>query len=73
MAPKATPASDFMSRVSTIYRVYFLWFEHVATLVGTYFCFLDPERFISVTVPVPAHAADDDAEPRMPLRPVRYQ
>lgn len=57
MAPKAGPTKDFVSRISIIYRVYFLWFEPLAALAGTYLCFFDPEYFINVTVPSPALAA----------------
>ncbi|TVY21049.1 hypothetical protein LARI1_G001252 [Lachnellula arida] len=58
MAPKAGPTNDFVSRISIIYRLYFLWLEPLAALAGTYLCFSSPSTFLNATVPVPAHPVD---------------
>jgi hypothetical protein len=59
------PQSNFISSISIIYRYYFLFFEPLAALGGTYLCFFHPERFLSGTVPVPALTAAP-----IPLTPI---
>ncbi|KAH8653078.1 hypothetical protein BGZ60DRAFT_178137 [Tricladium varicosporioides] len=47
-------ASSTPIRISLLYTIYFLWFEPLAALVGTYLTLFQPTRFLSGTVPVPA-------------------
>jgi hypothetical protein len=53
MAPK----SPFITRIALIYKVWFLYFEPVAALAGTYLCLFKPDRFLSGTMPLPAYLA----------------
>ncbi|TVY67486.1 hypothetical protein LSUE1_G008350 [Lachnellula suecica] len=62
---KSNPNTLLTSRISLVYGIYFLYFEPIAALGGTYLCFLDPERFLAGTVPVPALTAAP-----VPLTPV---
>ena len=50
MAPK----NNLITRISVVYRIYFLYFEPVAALGGTYLCLFDPMLFLRGTVPSPA-------------------
>ncbi|KAH6664860.1 hypothetical protein B0J14DRAFT_606844 [Halenospora varia] len=47
-------ASSAPIRISLIYTIYFLWFEPLAALGGTYLTLFQPTRFLSGIIPVPA-------------------
>jgi hypothetical protein len=53
----APPHTRTIGRISFIYRLYFLYFEPLAALGGTYLCLVDPDRFLSGTLPLPAYLA----------------
>jgi hypothetical protein len=44
------PTSNQITRISIFYRIYFLYFEPIAALGGTYLCLFDPTRFLKGTM-----------------------
>lgn len=51
------PNPPFIKRIALLYKIWFLYFEPVAALGGTYLCIMDPYRFLSGTMPLPAYLA----------------
>jgi hypothetical protein len=51
------PTTNLITRISIIYRIYFLYFEPIAALGGTYLCLFDPMRFLSATMSLRAFRA----------------
>lgn len=51
------PSSPFIKRIALIYKIWFLYFEPLAALGGTYLCIAMPDRFLSGTMPFPAYLA----------------
>lgn len=43
-----------LTHISLIYRIYFLWYEPLGALAGTYLCLFHPQRFVGGTMPLPA-------------------
>ncbi|KUJ19578.1 uncharacterized protein LY89DRAFT_546118, partial [Mollisia scopiformis] len=43
-----------ITRISTIYQIWFLYLEPVMALAGTYLCVFQPDRMLIGTVPLPA-------------------
>jgi hypothetical protein len=44
------PTTNQITRISIFYRIYFLYFEPIAALGGTYLCLFDPTRFLKGTM-----------------------
>ena len=68
MPPKSNPA--FITRIALIYRIWFLYFEPVAALAGTYLCFFMNDRFLSGTMPLPAYLAASSPGQGVPMTPL---
>lgn len=67
MAPK----SPFITRIALIYKIWFLYFEPVAALGGTYLCIFNPDRFLSGTMPLPAYLSfATSSGPSVPITPL---
>jgi hypothetical protein len=54
MAPK----SQKPITISLLYRIYFLYFEPLAALGGTYLAFFSPQRYLEGTTPLTALPAN---------------
>jgi len=66
----ASSKSPFITRIALIYRIWFLYFEPVAALGGTYLCLFDSDRFLSGTMPLPAYlSAAASPPPNSPNSP----
>ncbi|KAN0095871.1 hypothetical protein V8E51_016582 [Hyaloscypha variabilis] len=63
MAP-STPFSS--GRIALIYRIWFLYFEPVAALGGTYLSIFEPNRLLAGIMPLPAYLAASLASPAGP-------
>ncbi|KAK2625999.1 hypothetical protein QTJ16_004261 [Diplocarpon rosae] len=50
-----------LTHISLLYRLYFLCFEPIGALAGTYLCLFDPQRFLAGTVPLPAYLASSSS------------
>ena len=67
MAPK----SPFINRIALIYKIWFLYFEPVAAIGGTYLCASNPDRFLSGTLPLPAYLSlATSPGPSVPITPL---
>lgn len=68
MAPPP-PTARTISPIPLIYRIYFLYFDPLAALAGSYLCLFSPLRMLSGTLPRPAYEscfADSDSDAAIP-------
>jgi hypothetical protein len=66
MAPK----SSLTSRIALIYKIWFLYVEPPAALVGTYFCIFQPNRILSAMMPAPAYLAASSVSSGVRITPL---
>jgi hypothetical protein len=48
------PSTKTITRISLLYRIWFLYAEPIMAVAGTYLCIYQPERMLIGTVPTPA-------------------
>jgi len=67
------PTASFIARIAIIYRIWFLYFEPVAALGGTYLSIFEPNRLLAGIMPLPAYlaaAVSSPASPSVTITPI---